>query len=312
MDRVGDDATRCGTRRTASSTTCCACPTAAPTRLKVRSMVGLLPLCAVDRLRAGELIEQHAASSSSAIAAVPRAASRADGQSSTDPAQPGVERPAPARRSLDETKLRRVLAQHARRERVPRARYGIRALSRVPRASTRTSSTSAAQEYRVDYLPAESDTGMFGGNSNWRGPIWMPVNVLLIRALLQYYALLRRRLHGRVPDRLGPADEPLRGRARRSARPARPASSCATRTAGGRSSAARRSSRTTRTGATTCSSTSTSTATTAPASAPATRPAGPGPVATLHRSCSDTCDPSDLLAEGQAGRDPLESARERR
>jgi hypothetical protein len=39
----------------------------------------------------------------------------------------------------------------------------------------------------VNYLPAESDTGMFGGNSNWRGPIWMPVNALLIRALLQYY-----------------------------------------------------------------------------------------------------------------------------
>ncbi len=43
------------------------------------------------------------------------------------------------------------------------------------------------QKYRVDYLPAESDTGMFGGNSNWRGPIWMPVNVPLIRALMQYY-----------------------------------------------------------------------------------------------------------------------------
>ncbi len=39
----------------------------------------------------------------------------------------------------------------------------------------------------MNYLPAESDTGMFGGNSNWRGPIWMPVNVLLIRALLQFY-----------------------------------------------------------------------------------------------------------------------------
>ena len=49
-------------------------------------------------------------------------------------------------------------------------------------------SIRAAQEYRVSYLPAESDTGMFGGNSNWRGPIWMPVNALLIRALLQYYA----------------------------------------------------------------------------------------------------------------------------
>jgi hypothetical protein len=39
----------------------------------------------------------------------------------------------------------------------------------------------------VNYLPAESDTGMFGGNSNWRGPIWMPVNALLIRALLSFY-----------------------------------------------------------------------------------------------------------------------------
>ena len=39
----------------------------------------------------------------------------------------------------------------------------------------------------MDYLPAESDTGMFGGNSNWRGPIWMPVNALIIRALLNYY-----------------------------------------------------------------------------------------------------------------------------
>jgi hypothetical protein len=43
------------------------------------------------------------------------------------------------------------------------------------------------QDYCVSYLPGESDSGMFGGNSNWRGPIWMPVNVLVIRALLQYY-----------------------------------------------------------------------------------------------------------------------------
>jgi len=47
---------------------------------------------------------------------------------------------------------------------------------------------AGGQEYKVSYLPAESDTGMFGGNSNWRGPIWMPVNGLIVRALLQYYA----------------------------------------------------------------------------------------------------------------------------
>jgi hypothetical protein len=46
---------------------------------------------------------------------------------------------------------------------------------------------TCGQEYRVDYLPAESNTGMFGGNSNWRGPVWMPVNAILIRALLNFY-----------------------------------------------------------------------------------------------------------------------------
>ena len=61
------------------------------------------------------------------------------------------------------------------------------ALSRTTRA-IRTCSTSAARSTACRYLPAESDSGMFGGNSNWRGPIWMPVNGLIIRALLQYYA----------------------------------------------------------------------------------------------------------------------------
>jgi hypothetical protein len=46
---------------------------------------------------------------------------------------------------------------------------------------------AGGQEYGVGYLPGESDTGMVGGNSNWRGPIWIPVNGLIIRALLQYY-----------------------------------------------------------------------------------------------------------------------------
>jgi hypothetical protein len=46
---------------------------------------------------------------------------------------------------------------------------------------------AAGQDYRVDYLAGESDSGMFGGNSNWRGPIWFPVNALIIRALQNLY-----------------------------------------------------------------------------------------------------------------------------
>ena len=64
--------------------------------------------------------------------------------------------------------------------------YGIRSLSRY-HAEHPYVFRVGDQEYRVSYLPAESDSGMFGGNSNWRGPIWMPVNALIIRALLQYY-----------------------------------------------------------------------------------------------------------------------------
>ena len=64
--------------------------------------------------------------------------------------------------------------------------YGIRALSRY-HADHPYVFNVGGQDYRVNYLPAESDTGMFGGNSNWRGPIWMPVNALLIRALMSFY-----------------------------------------------------------------------------------------------------------------------------
>jgi len=64
--------------------------------------------------------------------------------------------------------------------------YGIRALSRYHDEHPYIFNVGS-QEYRVNYLPAESDTGMFGGNSNWRGPVWMPVNALLIRALLSFY-----------------------------------------------------------------------------------------------------------------------------
>ena len=86
---------------------------------------------------------------------------------------------------LDETRLRRILAIMLDEQEFL-SPYGIRALSRY-HAEHPYVFHAGGQEFRVAYLPAESDTGMFGGNSNWRGPIWMPVNGLIVRALLQYY-----------------------------------------------------------------------------------------------------------------------------
>jgi hypothetical protein len=151
-------------------------------RLKVRSMVGLLPLCAVTVFQ-GELRGKYPEleeSLSKFMRARPELTAFIH-----DPYKEGY-----AGRTLaailNETRLRRVLAKMLD-ENEFLSPYGIRSLSRwhaehpfVFRAGDR--------EYRVSYLPAESDTGMFGGNSNWRGPIWMPVNGLIIRALLQYYS----------------------------------------------------------------------------------------------------------------------------
>jgi hypothetical protein len=64
--------------------------------------------------------------------------------------------------------------------------YGIRSLSKFHQQHPYVFYVHG-QEYRVGYLAAESNTGMFGGNSNWRGPVWMPMNVIIIRALLQFY-----------------------------------------------------------------------------------------------------------------------------
>ena len=161
----------------------------------------------------------------------------------------------------------------ARRERVPLAVRHPLALARPP-ATIRTSAASAAQEYRVDYEPGESDTGLFGGNSNWRGPIWFPINYLLIEALERYHHFYGDDFAGRVSDRLGPHAEP-RARwpaswRRRLARLFLPDAQRPPPLPRRRP----RASPTIRTGATWCCSTSTSTATPAAGWGPATRPAG--------------------------------------
>jgi hypothetical protein len=86
---------------------------------------------------------------------------------------------------LDEAKLRRVLTILLD-EREFLSPHGIRSLSRRHADQPYVRAVDG-HEYRIGYLPAESNTGMFGGNSNWRGPIWMPVNVMILRALVNYY-----------------------------------------------------------------------------------------------------------------------------
>ena len=86
---------------------------------------------------------------------------------------------------LTEDKLRRVL-RYMLDENEFLSPYGIRALSRYHRENPYTF-TVGRDVYRVDYEPAESTSGLFGGNSNWRGPIWVPVNALVIRGLMNLY-----------------------------------------------------------------------------------------------------------------------------
>ncbi len=163
--------TSCGTRRTASSTTCCGSPTARATRLKVRSMVGLLPLCAVDRARAATLLERFPRSAR-ARAALPRAPPRAASRTSRRPIAPGVARPPPAVGRSNESKLRRVLARMLDESEFL-SPYGIRSLSRYHLEHPYVFASTARSTASTTSRPSRP-RGLFGGNSNWRGPIWIP------------------------------------------------------------------------------------------------------------------------------------------
>ena len=158
-------------------------PDGSARRLKVRSMVGLLPLCATsviepwqrDRVpRVVKTLRER----------VQRMPELSESVHVTGPGHFGYNERGIAA-LVNENRLRRILTRMLD-ENEFLSPYGIRALSRYHDEHPFIVDVQG-QQYRVNYLPAESDTGMFGGNSNWRGPIWMPVNAVLIRALLSFY-----------------------------------------------------------------------------------------------------------------------------
>jgi hypothetical protein len=159
-------------------------PDGSATRLKVRSIVGLLPLCATT------VIEPWQRERVPGVTRVlkERLRRRPELFQSIHPTGPGHlgygDRGIVA--LVNPERLRRILTRMLD-ENEFLSPYGIRALSRY-HAEHPYVFNAGGQQHRVNYLPAESDTGMFGGNSNWRGPIWMPVNALLIRALLSFYS----------------------------------------------------------------------------------------------------------------------------
>jgi hypothetical protein len=144
-------------------------------------MVGLLPLCAVS------VIEADVLTRFPWLTEAARRFLRQHSELVLNIASPTTNGVAGRRllSPLGETKLRRVLARLLDESEFL-APHGIRALSRWHLEHPFVFNVHG-EDYRVDYEPAESTTGLFGGNSNWRGPVWFPVNALVVRALLAYY-----------------------------------------------------------------------------------------------------------------------------
>jgi hypothetical protein len=158
-------------------------PDGSAQKLKVRSMVGLLPLCATTVVEAWQR-ERIPRALQRIMDRLCRMPELLESIHPTGPGHLGVnERGMIA--LLTPERLRRVLTKMLD-ENEFLSPYGIRALSKFHAANPYRFNVHG-EEYRVDYLPAESNTGMFGGNSNWRGPIWMPVNIMILRALLNFH-----------------------------------------------------------------------------------------------------------------------------
>jgi len=158
-------------------------PDGSASRLKVRSLVGLLPLCATTVVEKWQrdLLPRATNQMWELLNRMPELL---ETMHITGPWHYGV-----AERGIvalvNQERLRRILTKMLD-ENEFLSSYGIRSLSKIHERHPYVLDLEAHQ-YRVNYLPAESDTGMFGGNSNWRGPIWMPVNIMIIRALQNYY-----------------------------------------------------------------------------------------------------------------------------
>jgi hypothetical protein len=158
-------------------------PDGRSTKLKVRSMVGLLPLCATTVIEPSqrERVPRALAAFEARVRQMPELLT---GVHATGPGHRGVDNRG-ILALVNSERLRRILSKMLDEDEFL-SPYGIRSLSRVHATRPYVFHVDG-QEYRVEYLPAESNSGMFGGNSNWRGPVWMPINVLIIRALLNFY-----------------------------------------------------------------------------------------------------------------------------
>jgi len=149
--------------------------------MKVRSMVGLVPLFAVQTLES-ELLDRLPGFKRRLEWFVENRPDLTENAACME--TPGMRE----RRLLsivDEHKLRSVL-RYLLDESEFLSPYGIRALSRFHRQNPYVLNVNGL-EHRVDYQPAESKSGLFGGNSNWRGPIWFPMNFLLVEALQKFH-----------------------------------------------------------------------------------------------------------------------------